>query len=213
MAAETITVYIDQTQLPVLQSNNLSLLLAKTVNGECTVIWKSFGPKTVAGQSGYEYVNRFYISVPNYEVNFSTVEDTNGSVTFSAGGKNTPISIGQKIRLDGGGVFGVPTQDGSLGEIIIDNQLQNYPHAILLDNNGGTIFVNFASGMGIGVATLTPVDSYQIWFQSDVDVGTAIVNQGSNLASVVFDGTTASQTITYDSAGTWRVGGLPAYRA
>lgn len=208
MAAETITVYIDPAQLALQKTNNYSLYLAKKVNGQFTVIWQSQGPVATAGNPAYGYRNTFSIAVPNYEVNYGTVSTVDGSVTFQTGGDAQSIAIGQQTVLSALGLFGAPTNDGTPGDIIINNQLQDNPNAILLDNAGNPIFVNTESGMDIGVATITPIDTYQIWFDNYQDTGTIISHQVSNFATVVFAGGETDQTISYDKSGAWVPGPL-----
>lgn len=211
MAAESITVYIDTTQLALQKQNNYSLYLAKKVNGQYTVIWQSLGAVTGAGSPTYEYKNSFSIEVPYYEVNYGTLSTTEGSVTFQAGGKPVSISIGQSVELSDLGIFALPTNTGTAGKISIDNKLQNNPHVVLLDNAGNPIFINTSSGMDIGSATLTPIDEYQIWFDNYQATGTIISDQASKVQTVVFDGQTTDQVISYNSAGEWETGPLPAY--
>lgn len=208
MAGETITVYIDPAQLALQKTNNYSLYLAKKVNGQFTVIWQSRGAIAEAGNPAYEYRNTFTITVPDYEVNYGTVTTTAGSVTFQAGGEPVTISIGQKTALSALGIFAPPTNDGTPGDIIIDNQLQDNPNAILLDAAGNPIFVDTESGMDIGTATLTPIDTYQIWFDNYQDTGTIISHQVSNFATVIFDGGTTDKIISYNAAGAWETGPL-----
>lgn len=211
MAAETITVYIDTTQLALQKQNDYSLYLAKKVNGQFTVIWQSFGAVATAGNATYEYKNSFSISVPSYEVNYGTVTTTSGTVTFQAGGKPVSISIGQSVDLTALGLFTTPTNAGTAGNITINNALQNNPHVILSDNAGNPIFVDTKSGMDVGVASLTPIDTYQIWFDNYQETGTIISDQVSNVATVVFDGHSTDQVISYNSAGVWETGPLPSY--
>ena len=208
MAAETITVYIDKKQLKAQKDNKYSLYLAKKVSGQFTVIWQSRGPIATVGNPSYEYKNIFQIQVPNYEVNYGNVETTEGSVTFDASGQALTIAIGQKVKLDQNGIFGDPTNDGTAGDIIIDNHLAANPHAILLDNEGNPIFVNVQSGMDIGTATLTPIDTYQIWFDNYQQTGTIIAHNVSNPATVIFDGGTADKVISYNASGAWQTGPL-----
>ncbi len=211
MAAETIVVYIDTAQLALQKQNNYSLYLAKKVNGQFTVIWQSFGPLAVAGNPGYVYRNTFTIAVPNYGVNYGTVTTTGGSVTFQGSGDPVSISIGQTVDLSALGIFGTPTNTGTPGDIIITNELQDNPHVILLDDAGNPIFVDAQSGMDPGgPATLTPIDTYQIWFDNFQDTGTIISHQTSAIATVVFDGGTTEKIISFTSAGTWEDGPLPS---
>jgi hypothetical protein len=208
MAAETIHVYIDTAQVQAQKNNNYSLYLAKKVNGQFTVIWQSKGPVATVNHPSYEYKNTFTIEVPNYEVNYGTVTEKDGSVTFNASGKPQTISIGQTVILDDNGLFADPKNDGTAGEIIIHNALANNPNVILLDDEGNPIFVNTTSGMDIGDAELTPIDTYQIWFDNYQDTGTIISHQVSNIATVVFDGGTTEKTISYNTAGEWQTGPL-----
>ena len=209
MAAETIFVEIDVDQVNAQKANNYSLFLAKKVNGQFTIIWQSKGPyPSVTNPASYEPKNTFHIQVPSYEVNYGTVTTTSGSVTFSASGVAQNITIGQTVLLDEGGLFGTPTNNGTAGEITITNGLQGNPHAILLDDKGNPIFVNTQSGMDIGAATLTPIDTYQIWFDSYQDTGTIIAHNVSNVATVVFDGGTTDKTISYNAKGEWQNGAL-----
>ncbi|MDB5475559.1 MAG: hypothetical protein JWP49_1070 [Phenylobacterium sp.] len=208
MASENIIVYIDPTQLTAQKGNHYSLFLAKMVNGQFTVIWQSKGPVATVGNPSYEYMNTFQIAVPNYEVNYGTVTVSQGSVTFNASGLPQTMSVGQSVQLDANGLFGQPTNTGTPGEITIVNALAANPNAILLDNAGNPIFVNTQSGMDIGTATLTPVDTYQIWFDNYQNTGTIIAHNVSNAATVTFAGGSMSQTISYNSAGQWVTGPL-----
>lgn len=94
--------------------------------------------------------------------------------------------------------------------ITINNQLQGNPNAILNDNEGNTIYVNDYSGMDVGQSTLTPIDEYQIWFDSYQNTGTIIAHNVSNAGTVTFSGGVASQTISYTSEGQWVAGDLPS---
>jgi hypothetical protein len=84
------------------------------------------------------------------------------------------------------------------------------PHEILSDANGNVLFVNVASGMDIGDADLTPIDTYQIWFDSYQDTGTIIAHNVSTPATVIFDGGTIEKTITYSASGQWQDGPPPS---
>lgn len=209
MASETITVYIDPSQLAAQKNNNYSLYLAKMVNGQFTVVWQSFGAvATVTNPAVYEYQNTFNITVPSYEVNYGTVTTSSGSVIFNAAGLAQTINIGQTVQLDANGIFGTPSNTGTAGEIIIANQLAGNPNAILLDDAGNPIFVNTQSGMDIGTATLTPVDTYQIWFDNLQNTGTIIAHNVSNPGTVTFSGGSTNQVISYNAAGAWEAGPL-----
>ncbi|MEM1284451.1 MAG: hypothetical protein ACFB01_06570 [Cohaesibacteraceae bacterium] len=211
MATEQIIVYIDTTQLSLQKKNNYSLYLAKKVNGNYTVVWQSKGPiATATNPAVYEYKNTFNITIPSYQVNYGTVTDQQGAISFSAGGKAVDIDLGQTVDLDSQGLFATPTNTGTAGEITITNELQGNPNAILNDNEGNTIYVNDYSGMDVGTSTLTPIDEYQIWFDSYQDTGTIIANNVSNAGSVTFSGGTTSKTISYTSSGDWVQGGLPS---
>ncbi|WP_198420737.1 hypothetical protein [Massilia atriviolacea] len=207
MSAETITVYIDPTQLTNQQNNNYSLYLAKMVNGQYTVIWQSLGPIATASSPSYEYENNFQISVPSYQVNYGTVTEVDGSVTFSAGGKPVTMNLGQTVSLSSGGEFSSPANGGTAGTLTVNNSLARNPHEILSDMAGNTIFVNTASGMDIGQAVLTPIDQYQLWFGNLQDTGTIIANNVSNAGVVTFSGS-STEVISYTEAGAWESGPL-----
>ena len=208
MASETITVYIDPAQLVAQKKNQYSLFLAKMVNRQFTVIWQSRGAIATVNNPSYQYQNTFEIDVPSYQVNYGTVTTSSGSVTFSAAGLAQTIDIGQVVELDSLGLFGTPSNTGTPGDITIKNELAANPHAILLDNTGNPIFVNTQSGMDIGTATLTPVDTYQIWFDNYQETGTIIAHQVSNAATVTFKGGSTNQVISYTAAGKWQNGPL-----
>ena len=210
MASEIINVYIDLDQLNAQKNNNYSLYLAKMVNKQFTVIWQSFGPRGDVTHPGYEYSNTFEIAVPSFEVNYGTVTDVNGSVTFNAGGKAQTIDLGQSVELTKNGVFGTPKNDGTPGEVTIKNSLATNPHAMLLDDAGNPIFVGTQSGMDIGTTTLTPVDTYQIWFDSYQDTGTIIAHNVSNVGTVTFSGGDTIKEISYNRVGEWQNGKLSA---
>jgi hypothetical protein len=210
MSAETIIVQIDPSQLSQQQKNNYSLYLAKKVNGAFTVIWQSQGPfPTATNPVSYGPNNTFNIAVPSYMVNFSSEKITEGSVTAQASGISQIINTGQTVTLEAGGLFTTPANEGAPGVITINNARQGNPYDVLLDNNGNPIFAN-SSGMDIGSATLTPIDTYQIWFNSYQDTGTIIANNTSAVGTVTFDGAATTQTISYTSAGTWEPGPLPS---
>lgn len=210
MSAESIIVEIDPGQLTQLQNNQYSLYLAKMVNGAFTVIWQSQGPlSTATNPVAYGPNNTFNIAVPSYMVNWSLSIISEGSVTAQASGINQAIETGQTVTLDAHGLFTTPAYGGAAGVIAINNERQGYPDDLLLDNNGNAIFAN-TSGMAIGLATLTPIDTYQIWFNSYQDTGTIIASNTSNAVTVTFDGTTTTQTISYTAAGTWEAGPLPS---
>jgi len=210
MSAETIIVQIDPSQLTLQQNNNYSLYLAKKVNGAFTVIWQSQGPfPTATNPVAYGPNNTFNIAVPSYMVNYSSGKITEGSVTDQVTGIPVVISTGQTVTLEASGLFTNPANGGATGVIAINNERQGNPYDVLLDNNGNPIFAN-SSGMDIGSATLTPIDTYQIWFNSYQDTGTIIASNTSKFATVIFDGTTPTQTISYTAAGTWEPGPLPS---
>ncbi len=208
MSAETIIVEIDPEQLSQQQINKYSLYLAKKVNGAFTVIWQSQGPyPTATNPVSYGPNNTFNIAVPSYMVNYSSEQITEGSVTAQVTGIPQVISTGQTVTLEAGGLFTTPANGGAAGVIAINNARQGNPYDVLLDNNGNAIFAN-SSGMDIGPATLTPIDTYQIWFNSYQDTGTIIANNTSVVGTVTFDGTTSTQTISYTAGGTWEAGPL-----
>ena len=62
--------------------------------------------------------------------------------------------------------------------------------------------------MDIGTATLTPIDTYQIWFDNLQETGTIIAHNVSNAATVTFSGGTTNQVISFNAAGTWQNGPL-----
>lgn len=211
MSAQTIVVYIDTAQLQAQQQNNYSLYLAKMVNGVFTVIWQSLGPTATVGNPSYEYKNEFQISIPAYQLNYGTVENGDGSVTFNSSGQAVTMNLGQTVDLSSGGEFDTPVNGGAAGTLTLNNSLLGNPNEILCDSQGNTIFVNTTSGMDIGVATLTPVDQYQLWFDTYTDTGTIIANNLSGVGSVTFQGTD-TQTISYTAAGTWEAGPLNSAR-
>jgi hypothetical protein len=206
MASEKITLYIDPLQIKAQKDNNYGLYLAKKVNGLFTVIWQSRSPVAKVGIPSYEYKNDFDITIPSYNVNYGNVTTVDGAISFTSVGKNQPIEVGQTVELDANGLFGTPKNDGTPGVITIKNQLAYNPHEILSDENGNVIFVNVASGMDIGMADLTPVDTYQLWFDNLQDTGTIIAHNVSNPGVVVFHGGTSEKTITYNASGGWEDG-------
>jgi hypothetical protein len=203
MTAETITVYIDPQQLAAQKDNNYSLFLAKMVNGQFTVIWQANGPFATPRSPAYEYLNTFPIGVPNYQVNYGTV----GGGGFTAAGVPQAIEIGQSVALDQDGVFETPT-GGMSGQITIFNQLPGNPNAALFDNAGNLIFANVDSGMDIGMVTLAPVDTYQLWFGGDQGTGTIIAFNVSNSTTVTFGGGEANAVVSYTAQGQWQSGPL-----
>jgi hypothetical protein len=175
------------------------------------VIWQSQGPfPTATNPVAYGPKNTFNIAVPSYMVNWSSEQITEGSVTAQASGINQAIDTGQTVTLSAGGLFDAPANGGTPGVIAINNERQGYPYDLLLDNNGNAIFANSSGMAAPGLATLTPIDTYQIWFNSYQDTGTIIASNTSEVATVTFDGTTTTQTISYTAAGTWEAGPLPS---
>lgn len=120
------------------------------------------------------------------------------------------MDLGQTVNLDSDGIFGTPSAQGTAGSILIDNSLQGNPHAILSDSDGNAIFFNTESGMDIGQSKITPIDEYQIWFDNYQDTGTIIAENVSNPGTVTFDGSTTTQTISYNDSGKWVAGALTA---
>lgn len=208
MATETIIVQIDQDQLVAQKANNYSLYLAKMVNGVYTVIWQSKGPLATVGNPSYEATNLFNIAVPSYQINYTNVPIVQGSVTFTSSGYPVTISLGQSSNLDVNGVFSPATNTGTAGVLTVQNALPANPHEILYDDKGNAIFVNVASGMDIGPATLTPIDEYQVWFGNLQETGTIIANNVSNAGTVTFAGGTDTMTISYNKNGVWQSGAL-----
>ena len=207
MASQTLIVQIDEAQLAAQKNNNYSLYLAKKVNGVFTVIWQSRGPIASVGVPSYQYNNVFNIALPSYQVNYTDVPIVQGAVTFTASGKPIKMNVGQTVALDVNGIFGKPSNTGSPGALIIDNALAANPHEILSDNAGNPVFVNVASGMDIGAATLTPIDQYQVWFDNLQQTGTIIAHNASNPGLVTFSGTD-TMTISYTNGGLWQDGPL-----
>jgi hypothetical protein len=208
MAAETITVYIDPSQLAAQKANDYSLFLAKMVDGQFAVIWQSMGPVATINAPSYESLNTFQLGAPSYQVNYGMITDQGGP-TFSASGIAQDIELGQTVVLDQYGIFGGPTNGGVAGQITIDNALLGNPHVILNDGAGNPIFVNLQSGMDIGATTLTPQDTYQIWFDNLQERGTIIAHNVSNAGIFTFGGDTTNPVISYGADGVWRPGPLP----
>ena len=212
MASEKIIVYIDPGQLAAQKNNNYSLFLAKKVNGVFTVIWQSMGPvATVTNPISYEYNNTFIIQVPSYQVNYGSINDTGGPISFNSAGEAVSIDLGQTVTLDKNGIFGTSENGGPTGVIRVINSLEGNPHELLADNNGNPVFFNQDSGMDIGDADLTPIDEYQLWFDNFQQTGTMIAHNVSNAGLVVFSGED-SQTISYNAAGVWESGPLNVTR-
>lgn len=210
MAAEKVTVYIDPQQIKAQKKSSYNLYLAKMVNGAFTVIWQSYGAVAAVNKPSYEPRNDFDITVPNYEVNYGNVTQQSGSVSFTSSGIAETISLGQSVKLDNDGLFDSPSSSGgTAGEITINNGLEGNPNVILFDAQGNPIFVDTASGMDVGQTTLTPIDTYQVWFASEQDTGTIIAKNVSNVGTVTFSGGTTEQAITYNAAGDW-VPGAPS---
>jgi hypothetical protein len=205
MATQTIKVFIDEDQLIAQKNNNYSLYLAKKVNGAYTVIWKSKGPKASAGNPSYQYLNTFDITIPSFQINYTT-EDIKPGFKFSSQGKSLTINLGQQVALDENGVFGAASQ-GNEGEITINNELGGNPHAILMDDKGNNIFVNTQSGMDTGQSTLTPKDSYQLWFGNYQETGSVIAKNNSKVVEINFAGET-EKVVSYSHTGDWIQGPL-----
>lgn len=206
--SQQIIVYIEEQQLIAQKNNNYSLYLAKKVNNDFTVIWQSKGPIATVNSPSYQYKNTFDIATPSFMVNYTNDPVTSGDVTFTSGGKNRAISTGQSTILDANGVFSPPKNDTTPSDVVINNQLQGNPHEILLDATGNNIWVNRASGMNIGTATLTPKSEYQLWFGNRQETGSLIAQNLSNATvQKMVDG--QNITITYTNTGTW-VNGEPA---
>jgi hypothetical protein len=141
MAAETITVYIDPTQVVAQSQNGYSLYLAKMVNGNCNVIWQALVADST-DPDAYGPKNVFNIALPSYQVNYTDDPIVEGSVTLTTSGISKPIELGQTVTLDKYGIFGEPYNNGTALAVSITNQKANNPHAILLDNEGNPIFLN-----------------------------------------------------------------------
>lgn len=209
MSSQSIIVYIDPGQLAAQKDNNYSLYLAKKVNGAFTVIWQSMGPIATVGHSSYEYKNTFIIQVPSYQVNYGTVTGSGTALEFDSGGEAVVMNLGQTVTLDQDGIFGTPTNGGGAGVLTVDNNLEGNPTEALYDNEGNPVFVNLQSGMDIGEAYLTPIDTYQLWFDNYQATGTIIAQNASNVGVVTFEGTD-TMTISYTAAGEWVAGKLPS---
>lgn len=201
-----LIVYIDPAQIPLQKKNSYNLYIAKKVNGSYTVIWQSFLPIAAAGKPSYGYRNVFNVEIPSYKVNYTTDPVTHGSVTFSSGGVDTDIALGQVTMLDPYGLFTQAKNGGTPGQITIMNSLQNNPHSLLMDENGNNIFVNLKSGMDIGKETLTVESLYQVWFYARQANGTIIAKDIGLVGEVDFAVGKTNKSITYTSQGTWEQG-------
>ncbi|UOD28082.1 hypothetical protein INH39_21755 [Massilia violaceinigra] len=206
MAAETITVYIDPTQLVAQSNNGYSLYLAKMVNGNCNVIWKALVADST-NPDAYGPKNVFNIALPSYQVNYTDDPIVEGSVTLTTSGISTPIELGQIVTLDKYGIFGEPGNNGTALAVSITNQKSNNPHAILLDNEGNPIFLN-TSGMDITgqPSTMQPVDTYQVWFANLQDTGTIIASNQSVVGTVTFSDSDTDKSITFTANQAWEDG-------
>lgn len=208
MSEENLVVYIDPQQLKAQKNNKFSLYLAKMVNGKFTVIWQSKGPVATVGTPSYEYKNTFTLSIPSFKVNYTTQQKFSGGDTFESGGQDCSIELGNQVTLDQYGIFSAPVPSSDLTSIQINNELQGNPHEILKDAGGNPLYVNTQSGMDTGTATLTPKDTYQVWFDNYQNTGTIISENRSKVKTVILGGGT-SATITYNKQGDWVDGGLP----
>ncbi|EJM88025.1 hypothetical protein [Pseudomonas sp. GM60] len=208
MSQQQIIVYIEEAQLIAQKTNNYSLYLAKMVNNSFTAIWFSKAAKATVTQPSYQYKNIFDISSNSFMINFTNTPFQEGDITFTSGGKNLPINMGQKTTLNEYGVFSPATNGGVSGDVLINNQLPGNPREILLDSKGNNIWVNCSGGMSIGATTMTPKNQFQLWFGTAQAVGSLIAGNVSNSYVVtVNDGET--KTITYNDSGVW-VPGEPA---
>ncbi|MFW0753901.1 hypothetical protein ACN1C3_03985 [Pseudomonas sp. H11T01] len=206
--SQQIVVYIEEEQLKAQKDNKYSLYLAKKVNSNFTVIWKSKGPVATVGNPSYQYRNTFDITTPSFMVNYTNDPVQEGAVTFTSGGRSLAISTGQTTTLDANGIFTPARNGGVSSDVLINNLLQANPHEILQDASGNNIWVNRESGMNIGTATLTPKSEYQLWFGNIQVTGSLIASNLSKLIVVsMLDGQT--KTVTYDNSGNW-VTGAPA---
>jgi hypothetical protein len=210
MSEQLIILYIEEAQLIAQKTNNYSLYLAKMVNNTFTVIWSARLPKATTNNPSYQYKNTFDISSLSFMVNFTNTPMQEGDITFTSGGKNRPISTGQKTTLNEYGVFTPPINGGVPGDVLINNQLPANPREILLDSKAYCIWVNCSGGMSIGETTMTPKNQFQLWFGPAQATGSLIPGNVSNAYVVtVNDGET--KTITYNDSGVW-VPGEPAIR-
>ncbi|WP_347902616.1 hypothetical protein [Pseudomonas purpurea] len=210
MSNQQIVVYIEELQLVAQKTNNYSLYLAKKVNDSFTAIWLAKGPVSVPGQSSYQYKNIFDISTISFMVNFASAPIKEGDITFTSGGKNLAIQTGQTTTLNQYGVFSPPKNNGTPGEIIIDNQLDADIHEILLDSTGQNIWANCTEPMSVGISTMTPKNQFQLWFGSFQGLGSLIRGNVSN-PIIVDVNDDETKTITYNNSGNW-VAGEPAIR-
>ncbi|MCG7374004.1 hypothetical protein JQR84_23740 (plasmid) [Pseudomonas luteola] len=214
MASETVIVDIDVAQLAAQKNNHYNLYLAKVVNGVCTVIWQSKGPVATVNQPSYEHTNTFDITIPNYQVNYTNDPLGEGAVSFTSGGESAVIALGQCITLDENGIFGQANNEAPAapGMVTILNSLAGNPHSVLMDNKGNSIWVNKQSGMEPSGApeTLTPIDQYQVWFGNTQNTGTLIADDRSLVGTVTFDGTSTTETISFNANGQWVPGAINA---
>ncbi|MEZ4868222.1 MAG: hypothetical protein R3C14_43240 [Caldilineaceae bacterium] len=209
MSDEQLTVYIDPDQIKAQKDNKYDLFLAKKVNGQFTVVWQSKGAQAAANKPSYEYQNKFDLSVLSFCVNYvNNPVDLSAGSSFTSSGQKQSIELGQTVILNADGLFETVQSDGKSTEIVIHNQLQANPHEVLMDQDGNPIFVNTTSGMDVGDATLTPIDTYQVWFGSQQDTGTIIADNRSNIKEVQLEGG-QTKIITYTADGTW-ADGAPA---
>lgn len=210
MSNQQIVIYIEEDQLVAQKNNNYSLYLAKKVNDSFTVIWLSKLSFATPGQPSYQYKNIFDMTNTSYMVNFTNTPLQEGDINFTSGGKNLPIYTGQTTTLNKYGVFSPATNGGTAGVVSIINQLPANPREILLDSTGRSLWVNCSGGMGIGTATMTPKNEFQLWFGAPQANGSLIPGGLSNVyVATVSDG--SSQTITFNNSGAW-VPGEPAAR-
>ena len=200
----TLDLIIDEKSLQIIRAAQLKITVAKPVSGGSpNVTWLVFDP--FEGNK-VEWTEEFGIyASPNQEIQNGAVI-TRLSEVF-------PAQDAAYYNFDSSATFNGPnTGSGAPGvgeyKVYNDMPVSNYPALTFgLEQkaaiNGTGIDpspINAALVPAALNATFTPLTTVYVWLQATFTSGTVITSINGDATSVVYGGSTTSQTLTYDPA-------------
>lgn len=179
-ATKTVTVQIDENDLPILKDGGYSLCFAKKVGDfDYDVIWKSMDKYLVSNVFSWQ---------PIYQVYGTNTFQDSVKVEVSTNIEN--IGLGEITTLDAYGILSDPVTGGSAEAINVDNKYGNIHFGIsqVSVNDKGLMEstpIYVSKGVSVqGANEFKPVEKVQIWFQANAETSTMFAEMRSNSIEV-----------------------------
>ncbi|KIK52899.1 hypothetical protein GYMLUDRAFT_265291 [Collybiopsis luxurians FD-317 M1] len=197
MTNYNLDVLIDKEQLQLLLDNSYTLCIARKVNDQYNVVWKSIKDLKLE-DNRFEWANKYQVFASN---------------TFKAGAlveavsNDEPIQYGQECVLDEDKVMELAKADPARppDTFKVTNKNGAIPFGISADVGGEYHAIYVSPMIGKGHAVFAPVNEVRVWFALNLPTGTMFSDFTGEYIELRFGGGKNTSKICFDQSGTWKL--------